>query len=244
MTSSKCRAAALAASGTLKIGKRFEAPQPEGPPIAGVTYSTQGPSGPAQHVVRAFVATGEICGDLEFYSIEPISEETPAIKAAFASMQLDAGYEPQFRDVAFYAQVLFNTGQPRAAAAVYEKALGMVPLNGSPFPSALIARRIMRDQAGMSYGMSGNLKKARAIFEQGIAEDPDYPLYYYNLACADAGEKNLTAAKRHLQQAFDRKANLIAGEKMPIPSEDDSFLPYKHEKEFWRFVEQISRAAK
>jgi hypothetical protein len=37
--------------------------------------------------------------------------------------------------------------------------------------------------------MSGDIPKARAIFEVASAKDPDYPRYYYNLACADAEEK-------------------------------------------------------
>jgi hypothetical protein len=54
-----------------------------------------------------------------------------------------------------------------------------------------------------------------------------------------AEEKNLDGAKKHLQQAFDRKQNVIAGEHMPDPSEDDSFVPYKNDKEFWAFVTSL-----
>jgi tetratricopeptide (TPR) repeat protein len=115
----------------------------------------------------------------------------------------------------------------------------MVPPDGAPFKSARVAIRVMRDQAGMSYGISGNLAKARAIFEKGAAEDPSYPIYYYNLACADAGENKLSEARRHLQQAFDRKANVNPGESMPIPTEDDSFLQHKENKEFWAFLQQL-----
>jgi hypothetical protein len=97
----------------------------------------------------------------------------------------------------------------------------------------------MRDQAGMSYGISGDLAKSRGIFEKGIADDPDYPLYYYNIACADAGEKKLSDAKLHLQQAFDRRANVNPGEAMPVPTEDDSFLPYKSNQEFWTFLQRL-----
>ena len=118
----------------------------------------------------------------------------------------------------------------------------MVPPDGGSFKSAAVARRVMKDQAGMSYGMVGELAKARTIFEKGIADDPSYPLNYYNLACADAGEKNLSEAKRHLQQAFDRKANVIPGEKMPVPTEDDSFLPYKENREFWSFLQGLTPA--
>jgi len=149
---------------------------------------------------------------------------------------MDADYVPQFSDLALYAQVLFRKEQYRAAAPIFERAIAMVPSNGAPFKSAARARRIMRDQAGMSYGISGDYLKARSIFEKGVAEDPDYPMYYYNLACADAGEEKLDDVPIHLQQAFDRKANVNAGETMPVPTEDDSFLPYKSNKEFWAFL--------
>ena len=118
----------------------------------------------------------------------------------------------------------------------------MVPSDGAPFNSAILARRVMRDQAGMSYGISGNLTKSRSIFEKGLADDPSYPLNYYNLACADAGEKKLSDARRHLQQAFDRKANVNPGESMPVPTEDESFLPYKDNREFWTFVQGLQAA--
>ena len=186
------------------------------------------------------MATDDICGDLEFYSSKAISVEDADLKKVFLSFRLDPNYAPQFSDVAMYAQVPYVHQDYRAAAPIFEKALTMVPSDGAPFKSATIARRIMRDQAGMSYGISGDLAKSRSIFEQGVAEDPSYPLYYYNLACADAGEKKLSEARVHLQQAFDRKANVNPGESMPIPAEDDLFRPYKGNREFWTFLQGLS----
>jgi hypothetical protein len=43
----------------------------------------------------------------------------------------------------------------------------------------------------------------------------------------------------HLQQAFDRKANVNQGESMPVPTEDDSFLPYKDNRPFWTFLQGL-----
>src|SRR5260370_976808 len=99
--------------------------------------------------------------------------------------------------------------------------------------------RVTSDQAGMSYGMSGDIPKARAVFEVAIAKDPDYAMYYYNLACADAEEKKLADARVHLQEAFARKGNVIPGEKLPDPTKDDSFLPYRNNKDFWKFLEGL-----
>lgn len=40
----------------------------------------------------------------------------------------------------------------------------------------------------------------------------------------------------HLQQAFDRRANVLKGESMPDPTKDDSILKLKKDEAFWAFV--------
>jgi len=246
MTSVQCRETTIAqeakGNATLKILRKSEIPQPGGMPVALAAHTTTNSDGSTTYRVRGFVAPGDICGDLEFYSTHPISDEDASLKKAFRTYRLDTNYTPQFADVALYAQVLFLHHDYSAAAPIFERGLTMVPSDGAPFNSAILARRVMRDQAGMSYGISGNLTKSRSIFEKGIADDPSYPLNYYNLACADAGEKKLSDARRHLQQAFDRKANVNPGESMPVPTEDESFLPYKDNREFWTFVQGLQAA--
>jgi tetratricopeptide (TPR) repeat protein len=241
MTSASCRDAAIAqdkkTDPTLTIGRTSEVSRPTVPPVALAAYTTTNREGATKHILRGFIATGDLCGDLAFFSGKSIVDAD--LTKVFQTFELDAGYKPQFSDVVLYAQVLFQTHQYQAAAPTFEKAMAMAPSDGAPFKSALIARRIVRDQAGMSYGIAGDLKKARSIFEKGIAEDPDYPMSYYNLACADAGEKKLSAARAHLQQAFGRKSNMVPGEAMPVPTQDDSFLPYKDNKEFWVFLERL-----
>jgi tetratricopeptide (TPR) repeat protein len=70
----------------------------------------------------------------------------------------------------------------------------------------------------MSSGMSGDIVDSRAVAEKAIAADPDYPINYYNLAVADAEQGYAADAKKHLQQAFERRANLLKGESMPDPT--------------------------
>src|ERR1700730_19091056 len=77
----------------------------------------------------------------------------------------------------------------QAAAPVFEQAL--TKLTDNKGEDQLMWQRVTTDQAGMAYGLAGNLAKARAIFESAVAKDPQYPMYYYNLACADAEEKKL-----------------------------------------------------
>jgi len=241
LTSGKCRDGALEpekkSNPTLKIVGTSETTRPGNLPVSVVTYTAKDAGGKTLYVVRAFVATGDICGDLEFYSNAPFSPEDGGVKKALASYQLDENYVPKFNDVLLYAQMLYKAQMYKAAAPVFEMALAKVDENSGPIAKTM--RRVVTDQAGMSYGMSGEIAKARAIFEKASLADPDYPMYYYNLACADAEEKNLAGARNNLQKAFDRKANVVPGESMPDPTTDDSFLPYRDNKEFWAFLEGL-----
>jgi hypothetical protein len=243
MTSGTCRDGVLAqekkTNATVRIVKRSEISPAAGVPVTLVTYTAANPDGSVGYRVRGFVATAEICGDLEFYSHDQISDEDAQLKNVMGSLQLDPAYAPQFGDLAFYAQILVQQHEYQAAAPIFEKSLTVVPSDGAPFPSARVARRVMRDQAGMSYGIAGDLANARRVFEEGTAKDPDYPMYYYNLACADASENKLAEAKIHLQQAFKRKANMNPGESLPDPAQDEAFLPHKNDQEFWSFLERL-----
>jgi tetratricopeptide (TPR) repeat protein len=242
LTAGKCRDSALEvdkkSNSGMKLLNTAEFARPGQLPVSLVTYEYKGSDG-THYAVRGFVASGDVCGDLAFYSSKPIGPDDADLKAIFSTYELDMSYTPRFADVSLYAQLLYNEQSFKAAGPVFEKALTMIPADGAPFPSASAARRVLTDNAGMAYGISGDLKKARAIFEKAIAEDPEYPLYYYNLACADAEEKKLADARRHLQEAFARKGNVIAGESLPDPTKDDSFLPYQSNKEFWAFLKSL-----
>jgi hypothetical protein len=235
LSSAKCRDGALGDqknNPTLKVLATSQIEGSENIPIALATYSTQGRNGKKVYTVRGFVGADDICGDLEFYSETSISAEDPDLRKIFESYRLDPSYIPQFKDALLYAQILYQHQMYKAAAPIFEQALSKLDDN----KAQQTMRRVTTDQAGMSYGMSDDIPKARALFEAAIAKDPDYPMYYYNLACADAEEKKLADARVHLQEAFARKANIIPGEKLPDPTKDDSFLPYRNNKDFWTFL--------
>jgi tetratricopeptide (TPR) repeat protein len=204
-------------------------------PVFLVHYQSRGSDGKTWYGLRGFVATADICGDLEFYSQKTIGPDDPALKKTFESFRFDPEYAPQFSDAFVYAQMLYKKQDFKAAAPIFELALSRL----SDDKEHETIRRVVTDQAGMAYGISGDISKARAIFNAAIAKDPDYPLNYYNLACADAEENKLFDARIHLQQAFARKANVLPGERLPDPTKDDSFLPHRKDKEFWKFLESL-----
>jgi tetratricopeptide (TPR) repeat protein len=98
---------------------------------------------------------------------------------------------------------------------------------------------VLIDNLGMAYGITGNLPSAKETFEYGISKDPEYPLFYYNMACTYAEMNNLELAMDFLKKAFDRKANVIPGEKMPDPRTDDSFKRYMKNKDFRKLADAL-----
>jgi tetratricopeptide (TPR) repeat protein len=241
LTSAKCRDGALEPekkeNQTLKVLSTSQLRRQDNAPIELMTYTAQGAGRPIIYMVRGFVASGDLCGDLEVYSNTPVTPDEPSIKKVFGSYRLDPNYVPQFRDLFLYAQVLYRDQRYKEAAPIFEASLAKLA-NDKAHANL---RRATIDQAGMAYGISGDTNKARALFDEAIAKDPDYPLYYYNLACADAQEKKLADARVHLQQAFQRKANVIPGEALPDPAKDDSFLPYRKNEDFWRFIQSLQK---
>lgn len=101
---------------------------------------------------------------------------------------------------------------------------------------------VLVDNLGMAYGITGNLQKAKEIFEYGLSKEKEYPLFYYNLACTYAEMGDLEKTKENLKTAFSYKKNLISGEEMPDPRTDDSFQRFMKDKAFKSFVETLVAA--
>ena len=112
MTSGTCRDGVLAqekkANATLKIVRTSEIRQQAWVPVTVVTYTATNLDGSLAYRVRGFVASGDICGDLEFYSHDQISDQDADLNQALQSLRLDPEYPPQFGDLALYAQLLIR----------------------------------------------------------------------------------------------------------------------------------------
>jgi tetratricopeptide (TPR) repeat protein len=100
---------------------------------------------------------------------------------------------------------------------------------------------VLVDNLGMSYGITGDLKKAKEVFEYGISEEPEYPLFYYNMACTYAEMENMEKAIEYLKLAFERKENRIRGEEMPNPATDSSFERFMKNDKFLAALQELKR---
>jgi len=95
------------------------------------------------------------------------------------------------------------------------------------------------DNLGISYGISGDNKKAKEVFEYGLSKDATCSMFYYNLACAHAEMNDLDNAIKNLRLAFSYKANMIPGEQIPDPAGDASFARFLSNPRFRKLLEEI-----
>ena len=100
--------------------------------------------------------------------------------------------------------------------------------------------KVLVDNLGMSYGITGDLKKAKEVFAYGISKAPDYPMFYYNMACTYGEMKDMDKAIEYLKLAFARKENMIEGEHIPDPATDSSFERFMKNQKFLDALKELN----
>ena len=136
----------------------------------------------------------------------------------------------------YLGQSLYMQKKYAESIAPFEKAR---ELEASGLKLNFDQHHILIDQLVIAYGISGNLKKVHALLDDAIRQDPDYPLNYYNLACAYAGEGDKPKMLANLSLAFQHKDRVIKGEHMPDPRTDDSFQNYVHDPDFVKLIKRL-----
>ena len=101
--------------------------------------------------------------------------------------------------------------------------------------------RVLVDNLGMAYGISGDLKRAKTTFEYGLSKDPKYPMFYYNLACTYGEMDDPDQAIVYLKRAFEYKENMIKGERLPSPWTDSSFQRFMNNDKFVDALKEITK---
>lgn len=137
---------------------------------------------------------------------------------------------------AYLGHALFRQEKYADAVIPYERAREL-EASGSKLSSD--QHRVLIDQLAMAYGISGDLKKTHALLESAIRDDPEYPLNYYNLACAYAEEGEKGKALTNLSLAFQHKEHFLKGERMPDPRTDSSFQKYVRDEDFTKLMAKL-----
>ena len=101
---------------------------------------------------------------------------------------------------------------------------------------------VLVDNLGMAYGITGDIKSSMAVFEYGIASEPTYPLFYYNMACGYGELGDEDNAIKFLHPAYKYKNNMLSGELLPDPMTDSSFQKFVDNETFRRAVKEMKAA--
>jgi len=220
----------------IKQGSKSEGTNASGQPLITGSYLITAMNGAktSQQHVYGVVASRDACAEIQVAKTEYAPSDDSAIQAAVKTINLDADYAPGNADYVMMAALLNQLARGMGSAPYYQRAFDTLPAD-----TPVAARRTMIDQLSMAYARSQQADKAKPINEAAIKTDADYPMYYYNLARVDAEDFKAAEAKAHLQQAWDRKANLPATQQMPDPTQDPSLQKLKAKADFWTYVQGL-----
>ena len=145
---------------------------------------------------------------------------------------------PNSKELLNMGNALSRQKEYARAIAPYQKAFELE--KAEPQLDRILWRTLI-ENLGMAYGMTGNLKEAKAIFEQGIQADPTYPMFHYNLACTFADMNDLDHAMQSLKIAFRHRKNQNSGEEvMPDPRRNSSFQRFMKNETFRNLVNDLT----
>jgi tetratricopeptide (TPR) repeat protein len=98
---------------------------------------------------------------------------------------------------------------------------------------------VLVDNLALAYGITDDFANSQRVIEYGISKDPNYPLFYYNLACIAGDKGDVRRAKANLKLAYDRRANALPGESVPNARTDNSFRKLMQDKDFQQFADAL-----
>ena len=173
-----------------------------------------------QESLHAYYGGNEIWGEVHISKTNFQPSDQKLFEQAIMGVRMLPAYTLMSMDEMVAGGNYYNAHDYYQAAQHYQKALDLE--KDRPTLSNTMTR-VLVDQLGMSYGISHELAKSKAVFEYGISRDPEYPLFYYNIACGYGEQSDRENALVFLKKAFERKANVLKGEAMPNPLTDDSF---------------------
>jgi len=205
-----------------------------------------------QKDLHAYLGSGDLCAEIHLSKAAFHPEDQKLFEDVLASVKLLPDAPPsagqsekpdQLQDHGssyyfglgskFYLQQNYSQ-----AASLYEKALDLEKQKRTLSKDYF---RVLVDNLGMSYGISGKLPQAKATFEYGLTQDPEYPMFHYNLACAYGELDKMNEALTELRLAYEYKANNISGETLPNPLQDDSFRHFVDKEEFVKAVREMQK---
>jgi tetratricopeptide (TPR) repeat protein len=205
-----------------------------------------------QKNIHAYVGGGDLCAEIHLSKLSFKPHDQQLFEELLASVRLlpqassSAGQsqnqaQPHDHDSSYFfgqGSKFYLQQNYSEAASSYQKALDLEKQERTLSKDYF---RVLVDNLGMSYGIGGNLSQAKATFEYGLTQEPEYPMFFYNLACVYGEMANMNDALTQLRLVYKYKANVISGETLPDPLKDDSFRHFVDKEEFVKAVHEMQK---
>jgi tetratricopeptide (TPR) repeat protein len=191
-----------------------------------------------QKNVFAYMVSGDQWFDVHISKVLYDPSDEKFMKSMLDSVKLIEHYQPDTRVEFEYGSFFYLQSNWTRASQHYERALDIERRQKKRALSPT-EWRVLIDNLGMAYGMLNDLERAKTTFQFGITQDPAYPMFHYNLACAYAELNDLDSALADLKTAFTNRQNGIPGEGMPDPAKDSSFERYLGDTRFVNLAARV-----
>jgi tetratricopeptide (TPR) repeat protein len=194
-----------------------------------------------QKNVYVYLIKGDTWIDFHLSKVEFKDIDTTIFNDFINSIAFIEPFEPISIENLVFGSVFYMQKDYVNAVIYYAKALEQektVPELGDDLWTVLV------DNLGMAYAFTGDYDKAKATYVYGLAAKPEYPMFYYNLACVYAETKDLDSALQNLALAYKYKDNMLPSEKnksIPDPTTDSSFKRYWKNEQFLNFLKTINQ---
>jgi len=176
-----------------------------------------------QRNLVAYIFRNNVCITIQLIKSNYTDADIENFNKVLSNIKIIAPYThvsiEQFIDGSIY----FNKENYLLASRILQKALDLDQTD-----HLLIKEQLywLISNLGLAYGQSGQIGKAVSVLHSGIASDPYFPMFYYNLAYIYARVDNLTETIYYLLQANQYKKNMPNGERLPNPKKDLLFQKY------------------
>jgi tetratricopeptide (TPR) repeat protein len=196
-----------------------------------------------QKNIHAYVGRRDLCAEVHLSKTDFKPEDQQLFEAVLATVRFlpdePAPNEQDTQMQIFKADRLYMRRDYKGAAALLQKLLDTETqhrtLNRDMF-------RVLAISLAGANLMRGELDGAKAAAEKGIAEDPEYPMFYYVMARIYADRGSMDACLEQLRLAYLYKENMIPGDdELPNPLEEDSFRRFFNDPKFVRVVREMQR---
>lgn len=191
-----------------------------------------------QKNVFAFLVKGDTWIDFHLSKVKYYPEEEHLFKDFIAGVKVLDNFIPSSFDNFSFGSYFYLKKDFERSIIYYKRALDQE--NQTPRLQKTFWR-VLVDNLGMAYGLSGDLEMSKKTFQYGISKDHGYPMFYYNLACTFAELNDLGKAILNLGTAAKYKSNMIVGENWPDPIKDSSFQRFLNDQKFIQAAQKFSK---